>query len=160
MSWLKSNRRRMCWWCVGRMCVCVSHDSAARLFLWVWQDSFISMTWLICCSVLHVLQCVAMRCSVLQCVAVCNMPWLKSNMRRMFWWCCYSIMHMLQCVAAVCCSVLQCVAVCNVPWLKSNIRRMFWWCYYSIMHMLQCVAVCCSVLQCIERVIIPLGFHY
>ena len=59
----------------------------------------------VCCSVLQcvavllqcvavcysVLQCVAVRCSVLQCVAVC-----------------YSV---LQCVA-VCCSVLQCVAVC------------------------------------------------
>jgi len=47
-----------------------------------------------CCSVSHVLQCVAVCCSVLQCVAVCC--------------------SVLQCVAcvAVCCSVLQCVAVC------------------------------------------------
>jgi len=63
----------------------------------------------VCCCALHcvavccgVLQYVAVRCSVLQCVAV--------------------RCSVLQCVA-VCCSVLQCVAVC--------------------------VAVCCSVLQCV-----------
>jgi len=41
----------------------------------------------------HVMQCVAVCCSVLQCVAVCC--------------------SVLQCVA-VCCSVLQCVAVCSI----------------------------------------------
>jgi len=43
----------------------------------------------VCCSVL---QCVAACCSVLQCLAVCR--------------------SVLQC-AAVCCRVLQCVAVCH-----------------------------------------------
>ena len=62
-----------------------------------------------------VLQCVAVRCSVLhvyhsvlQCMAVC----------------CIICCSVLQCVA-VCCSVLRCVAVC-----------------YSV---LLCVAVCCSM---------------
>jgi len=62
----------------------------------------------------------AVRCSVLQCVAVC----------------CSSVLHCaprFECVAvhvAVCCSVLQCVAVvCCI--------------------VLQCVAVCCSVLPCV-----------
>jgi len=58
------------------------------------------------CSVLQCVQCVPVRCSVLQCVAVsCSV---------------------LQCVA-VCCSVLQCVAVCC--------------------GVLQCVIVCRSVMQ-------------
>jgi len=60
----------------------------------------------VCCSAL---QCVAVRCSALQCVAVrCSA---------------------VQRVAARCC-VLQCVAVC-----------------WSALQSLQCVAVCCSVLQ-------------
>ena len=55
------------------------------------------------CSVLLVLQCVAVCCSVLQCAAVhCSV---------------------LQCVA-VCCSVLQCVAACcNVLQCVHNARE-------------------------------------
>jgi len=45
-----------------------------------------------------VVQCVALFCSVLQCVAVCRMQ------------CAALFCSVLQCVA-VCCSVLQCVAV-------------------------------------------------
>jgi len=68
------------------------------------------------------LQCVAVRCSVLQCVAAYDaMTGVAAHS--------VSAGGVLQCVA-VCCSVLfmlQCVAVrCSV---------------------LQCVAVCCSVLQ-------------
>jgi len=48
-----------------------------------------------CMYLLSVLQCVAVCCSVLQCVAVE----------------CMYLLSVLQCVA-VCCSVLQCVAVC------------------------------------------------
>ena len=62
-----------------------------------------------------VLQCVAVCCSVLQCVAVC------CNALQCVAVCC----GVLQCVA-VCCSVLQCVAVCC--------------------SVLQCVAVCCSLI--------------
>jgi len=62
------------------------------------------------------LQCVAGRCSVLQCVAVCFSVLQKTGgtpgQRN----------SVLQCVA-VCCRVLQCVEVCR--------------------SVLQCVAVCC-----------------
>ena len=49
----------------------------------------------------HVLQCVALCCSVLQCVTV----------RSLTLYVIHVIEHVLQCVA-VCCSVSQCVAVC------------------------------------------------
>ena len=86
------------------------------------------------------LQCVAVCCSVLQCVTkqstttrhtrpVTNLKssvtHQKSVLQCVAVWC-----SVLQCVA-VCCSVLQCVVVyCNV---------------------LQCVAVCCSVLQSVAE---------
>ena len=69
----------------------------------------------VCCSVWHqwgcqykfskhkLLQCVVVRCSVLQCVASIRMPVKKFQNQK-----CYS---MLQCAAA-CCSSLQCVALC------------------------------------------------
>ena len=68
-----------------------------------------------------VLQYVAVRCSVLQCVAVrgsnsCLVDILKSQLHS-------HEMNALKCVA-VRCSALQCVAVCC--------------------SVLQCVAVCCS----------------
>jgi len=52
-----------------------------------------------------VLQCVAVRCRVVQCVAVQESQGIRMANRRLV--CC----SVLQCVA-VCCSVLQCVAVC------------------------------------------------
>jgi len=65
-----------------------------------------------------VLQCVAVRCSVLQCVAVFTATSIIQNLEV---WCGF-----LFCLCvAVCCSVLQCVAMCCSA--------------------LQCVAVCCSV---------------
>jgi len=103
------------------------------------------------------------RCSVLQCVAVCCSAFYASawiHQIRIQCWpiegyimtgprhvsvCC----SVLQCVAvccsvlqcgAVCCSVLQCVAVCcSVAVLQ---------CVAVCCSVLQCVAVCCSVLQC------------
>jgi len=79
-----------------------------------------------------VLQCVAVCCWVLQCIAVCCSP-LHIDM-----WC-----SVLQCVAERC-SVLQCVAVCCSP------LHIDMWC------VLQCVAECCSVLQCIAVCCSPL----
>jgi len=70
------------------------------------------------------LQCVAVSCSVLQCVAVCCLHSVR-----------YPLFDMLQCVA-VCCSVLQRVAVCCLHSVG-----------YPLFDMLQCVAVCCSVLS-------------
>ena len=67
---------------------------------------------------------VAVRCSVLHCVAVCCSVGV-------------TIVQVLQCVA-MCCSVLQCVAVCCIV-LQ---------CVAVCCSVLQCVAVCCSVLQC------------
>jgi len=111
----------------------------------------------VCCSVLQLLQCVAVYCSVLKCVAVCC---------SMLQWLCHwqdSYPHetpgLLQCVAvvavrcsalqcvAVFCSVLQCVAV-TMPWaslLPSWIAR----CVAVCCSVLQCFAACCSVLQCV-----------
>jgi len=75
-----------------------------------------------------VLQCVAVRHSVLQCVEVrcsrvagCNTPTLHLGA--------LSSCAPTRCKGTVCCSVLQCVAVCCSA--------------------LQCVAVCCSALQCV-----------
>jgi len=86
-----------------------------------------------------VLQCVAVCCSVLQCVAVSvgtlitpqNASHQTSHVRCVC--VCDVLWCVLQCIAVccrvqgvtVCCSVLQCVAVCC--------------------SVLQCVAVCCSV---------------
>ena len=55
------------------------------------------------------LQCVAVCCSVLQCVSGC----VFEHDRNMDTgaWCVAVLCSMLQCVV-VCCSVLQCVAVC------------------------------------------------
>ena len=63
-----------------------------------------------------------MRCSALQCVAVCC--------------------SVLQCVV-VCCSVLQCVAVCYS--VLQCVRAPF-----RLFSELQCVALCFSVLQCVQ----------
>ena len=74
----------------------------------------------------HMLQCVAVCCSVLQCTAVCC--------------------SVLQCVV-VCCSVLQCVAVC-----RSVLQCLAVCCNVSqcgaVCSILPC-SVCCMVLQCV-----------
>jgi len=72
-------------------------------------------------AIVSSLQCVAVCCSVLQCVAV-----------------------LLQC----CCSTLQCVAVrchsCLSLLLLDVLEQL-----YPRCSMLQCAAACCSVLQCV-----------
>ena len=71
---------------------------------------------------MKVMQCVAVCCSVLQCVVIATLlAHLVEHHKKV-----------LQCVA-VYCSVLQCIAVCCSE--RSRV--------------LQCVAVCCSVLQCV-----------
>jgi len=73
------------------------------------------------CSVLSVLQCVAVWCSVPQCATVCYsvLQCVAGRYRVLqgFEVCC----SMLQCVA-VCCSVLQYVAVCC-----SMLQYLQWW---------------------------------
>ena len=85
-------------------------------------------------------RCVAVRCSVLQCVAVCCSALSCVAVRYRVLQCvvvccrcvplCCSMLQHVACVA-VCCSVMQCVIVCC--------------------GVMQCVAVCCNVLQCITH---------
>jgi len=60
--------------------------------------------------------CVAVCCSVLQCVAVCYFSKVCSIMMNKS---CHTVV--LQCVA-VCCSVLQCVAVCYFSKVCSAVK--------------------------------------
>jgi len=76
-----------------------------------------------------ILQCVAVCCSVWQCVEGCASP-LVFPIRCVGLYC-----SELQCVA-VCCSVLQCGEVCVLP-LVFPIRLVGLYC-----SVLQCVAVC------------------
>jgi len=84
------------------------------------------------------LQCVAMCCNVLQCVAphrpLKDASFIVAHATKEAVLCC----SVLQCVAA-CCSVLERVAVCC-----SMLQCVAM--YYSV---LQCATVCCSVLQCV-----------
>ena len=134
------------------------------------HDSFTHVPWLIhMCVMTHshtCYDCVAVCCSVLQCVAVLDpltcLPCLilchdsfvhvpslihfcRCSQNGSLWWtllakkvvCVAVCCSVLQCVA-VCCSVLQCVAVC------CSVLQ----CIAVCCSVLQCVAVCCSVLQC------------
>jgi len=114
----------------------------------------------VCCSAPHrksVLQCDAVHCSVLQCVAVLFA--VRSSVL-------HTLIHghtsNLHCVA-VCCSALQCVAVCCsllqcfLHWLHlqcATVCRNVLYCVavrcsvLQVIGVLQCSAVCCSVLQC------------
>ena len=112
------------------------------------------------------LQNVAVRCSVSQCVAVClhlhlcsdSLSFMaaerhhKQSVRQAIAECC----SVLQCVA-VCCSMLQCAALCcavlqcafQVSFRKQNpvaaLQAVQHRC--SCCSVLQCVAACCSKLQ-------------
>ena len=77
----------------------------------VWRSLLIEATWLFVLLCLRVLQCVAVSCSVLQCLAVSWPPVLVCLRVSACVCVCCSV---LQCVA-VCCSVLQCVAVSCLP---------------------------------------------
>jgi len=81
-------------------CVAAVRCCSALLQCVVVRCSVLQCVIAVCCSVL--LQCVAVRCSVLQCAA--DMMSHRDTMRHPAW---------LQCVAVCCCSaLLQCVAVC------------------------------------------------
>jgi len=112
-------------------------------------------------SMKALLQCAAVCCSVLQCVAMCAVDWTRiafiSNqtlleispcptfncIRGSFSGLVAACCSVLQCVA-VCCSVLQCVCCvlqCVAPfWVPFEV---------PFNDLLQCVALCCSVLQCV-----------
>ena len=79
------------------------------------------------------LKCIAVYCSVLQCVAVISV------------WADMLLLHITMCgrvmqCNAICCSLLQYVAVCCSDFGLG---------IYVVALRLQRVAVCCSVLQCV-----------
>jgi len=97
------------------------------------------------------MQCVAVRCRVLQCVAVyCNSQGSA---------CMQHLHDILGPCVAVCGSVLQCVAAVKGCALLETLARHRWHRCCSVLQccaewcsVLQCVAVCCSVLQCVAAV--------
>ena len=82
------------------------------------------------------LQLVAMRCSVLQCVVVFCYTSIQTAMVASMK---SQVCCVLQCVV-LCCSVLCCVAVPVIRLLGLIV-----WSFWSLL--LQCVAVCCAVLR-------------
>jgi len=88
-----------------------------------------------------VVQCGAVWCSVLQCVAVLHD--ISGQIRVAG--CAQCVAGVLQCVA-VCCSALQCIAVCCsvLQCVAGVLHCVAVWC-----RVLQCVALYCSVLQCV-----------
>jgi len=101
-----------------------------------------------------VLQCVAVCCRVLQCVAPPAVS--RANRARVT----PLGVGVLQCIA-VCCSVLQCVAVCcstccvmSQPRESCTVGRRCVAVYYSVLSVLQRVAVCCCVLQCCSAAVL------
>ena len=89
-----------------------------------------------------VLQSVEVRCSALQCVAVC---WSVLQRGTSHIVCC-SVLHSV----AVCCSVLQCVAVC------CSVLQ----CVAECCSVLRCAVVCCSVLQCVAVCAMPCSLQH
>jgi len=108
----------------------------------------------VCCSVLQLLQHIAVCCILLQCTAVCCsvLQFVAGCCSHCIYFfdilecvaACCRCCSMLQC-AAVCCSVLLCVAVCCG--LLQHPTSLIFYC------LLRCVAVCCSVLQCVAVVL-------
>ena len=101
------------------------------------------------------LQCVAVCCSVLQCVALS-----RSEKDALVFDVCLLCVFLLQCVAVCCsvlqcCSALQCVAVCvDLAHTGQDPGSDFAACHRAkprqqAAFSLQCGAVCCSVLKCV-----------
>jgi len=109
-----------------------------------------------------VLQCVAVCCSVLPCVAVASQPAPLAISTPFS----FTGTSVLQCIA-VCCSALQFVAVCcsviaasPCLWPQAHpilIHR--YECAEMFVAVLQCVTVCCSVLQCVAVCCSVLQWH-
>ena len=90
----------------------------------------------------RVLPCVAVCCSVSQCVIYHEFPlrWFRKVISL--------LLIVVQC-GGVCCSVLQCVAVCCSVSLRKTLYTPWKTLYNTVCcSVLQCVAVCCIVLQC------------
>ena len=117
------------------------------------------------------LHCVAVCCSVLQCVAVCQLS-SETAVENVY------LLHIPKCVVvcvksvavrcsvlqrvAVCCSVLRCAGVCCsvqveqrdgclacLPFAYSQVCCSVLQCDVVCCSALQCVAIRCSVLQCV-----------
>jgi len=78
--------------------------------------------------------CVAMCCSVLQCV--------------------YAALPVLCCgikinVCSAACGAVCCSKCCSVLYFRFDVCETCGVCVYVVQHLLQCVAVRCSVLQCV-----------
>ena len=124
------------------------------------------------------LQCVAVCCSVLQCVAVYYKVIGKSSWVRllgMSFVCCSVLQNVLQGVAGCCCSgqtilgdrqeqlvaalrnvicvciyIYICINMCKHMYIYTNIYiYIHVYIYISVLQcVVECVSVCCSVLQC------------
>jgi len=104
------------------------------------------------------MQCVAVCCSVLQCVAVRWSFGTVTTVTSIFLWACSVLQcvavccRLLQCVA-VCCSELHCVAVCWSVGTANTMNTIFLWVCNMLQgvaaycNVLQRIALCCSVLQ-------------
>jgi len=93
------------------------------------------------------LQCVALYCSVLQCVAISERE-LGQLKRLLQVSCCIMLQCVAVCCVAVCCSMLQCLHQS----LSANLMRSRWLPQVSYCSVLCCrelhyVAVCCIMLQ-------------
>jgi len=93
------------------------------------------------------LQCVAVCCSVLQCILSLKADVQTYNDVAKIFRCVAVCCSVLQRVA-VCCSVLQCVAVCCSACCLSKLMFRVIITVPRFSGVLQRVVVCCSVLQC------------
>ena len=95
------------------------------------------------------LQCVAVRCSALQCVAGIALSMMRNE--------CQQYLYLLQCVA-VCCSVLLHAIVCcrhRSTYSEVCVMSASSTCIFcSVLHVLQYVAVCCSLVQVCKLVMV------
>jgi len=100
----------------------------------------------LCCSVL---QCVAVRCSVLQPTAT------QTEGADTLWGANSSMTSVLQCVA-VCCSTLQHrlrgLKPSRVPTLQGSLRCSVLQCVSVCRSLSQCIAVCCNTVYTIQGV--------
>jgi len=85
-------------------------------------------------------RCVAVCCSVLQCVALCHIVCCSVLQSPHACTLALSVPGVLQCVA-VCCSVLHCLLQCVALSIAV--------CCSVLQRVVVCCIVCCSVLQCV-----------
>ena len=100
------------------------------------------------------MQCVVVRCSALQCVAVCCSVLVEESQPKRpraneKWRVCGVCVVIIEPSTGVCCSVLQGVAVCCSVLQCVAVCCSVLQCAAECCSVLQCVAVCCSVLQCV-----------